>query len=173
MPNTSTPASWRWAVAYPGPQPISATGPPPAPSTNSANKARHARRYGLSPRSTRTFSAYPGASVSYDERVSDSQPAVMNDTVTRSVDDLLPANEHLRHPLAPTAHRAAESAVRLTRLLRESSQRPGDLAGRRWGQGDQVLHHVAATTLLQAGVPMPVVSKIIGAVEHPDHGGHL
>src|SRR5215208_5346957 len=114
MPNTSTPASWRWPVAYPGPQPISATGPPPAPCTNSANKARHARRYGLSPRSPRTFSAYPGASVSYDERVSDSQPAVMNDTVTRSVDDLLPANEHLRHPWAPTAQRLLRVPFDLT-----------------------------------------------------------
>src|SRR5918995_2500052 len=88
IPNTSTPASWRWPLTYPGPQPTSATGPPPASCTNSANNDRLARRYGLSSSSPRTFSAYPEASVSYDDRVSESQASAMGGTVARSGDAL-------------------------------------------------------------------------------------
>src|SRR6478735_3432702 len=63
---------------------MSATAPPPASRTRSANNARLARRYGLVSSRPCTLSAYPSASASYESRVSTSQLSATGQTVERS-----------------------------------------------------------------------------------------
>ena len=69
---------------------------------------------GISPSSPRTFSAYPEASMSYDERVSDSQSSAMGETVARSGE----------RSWQPTAHRASvPTSAERSRWRSESSHR--------------------------------------------------
>ena len=73
MPIASAPASARYAVTWPGPQPTSTTGPPSA--CTATRSSSHVSK-GCCPRSSSTrWSAYVVATASYDDRTRSSRAA--------------------------------------------------------------------------------------------------